>query len=322
MLQQTQVATVINYFLRFTQKFPTVTDLATAQLDDVLHLWTGLGYYARARNLHRSAQIISQQYAGEFPRSQAALESLPGIGRSTAGAIRAISMGQQAAILDGNVKRVLTRFHALPGFPGTTANLNTLWSYAEDHTPTKNTGVYTQAIMDLGATVCSRKLAHCQTCPVAQKCQAAMRGEVDLYPAPKPKKDKPTRQARFMVITASNGMTLLERRPLNGLWGGLWNPLERQLDYSDADLCSELGLNDLNIERIHSAPTFRHTFTHFHLDVEPTFVFLTGPGNLIEETDSRRWVDHRTLNSSNNPIGLSAVAVKLLAALQEPFDHV
>lgn len=321
MLQQTQVTTVIDYFLRFMQRFPTVQDLATAPLDEVLHHWTGLGYYARARNLHKSAQIISQQYDGQFPTQQTELEALPGIGRSTAGAIRAISMGQHAAILDGNVKRVLARYHALPGYPGTTANLKTLWGYAEKHTPATATATYTQAIMDLGATVCTRKKPSCHACPVEQHCEAREQNATDHYPEPKPKKDKPVRRARFFVTSLDNGMTLLERRPADGLWGGLWNPPERAADYQLTDWQRELGLNEGQVSRTHQAPDFRHTFTHFHLDIEPFFVFLHSPGHTVEETDDRRWVAHRELTRSNNPIGLSAVAVKLLAALQEPFDH-
>jgi A/G-specific adenine glycosylase len=317
MLQQTQVATVIDYYLRFMDRFPNIAILAKAPLDDVLHHWTGLGYYARARNLHRSANLIQNEHAGNFPQSQDELEALPGIGRSTAGAIRAISMRQPAAILDGNVKRVLTRFHALPGYPGTTENTKTLWTHAEAHTPEQQTHTYTQAIMDLGATLCTRKNPKCDNCPAQNKCQAYADNTVDQYPASKPKKAKPTRAARFFVITQPNGMTLLERRPMEGLWGGLWTPLERPSDKTAEQVCDDLGIGTPQLIRQHQAPTFRHTFTHFHLDVEPIYLHLTAAPHLVEENDTHRWVKYDDLNGSNNPIGLSAVAVKLLAALEE-----
>lgn len=321
MLQQTQVATVIDYYQRFMQRFPTVQDLAQATVDDVLHLWTGLGYYARGRNLHKTAKAVCEEFGGAFPTEQADLEALPGIGRSTAGAIRAISMGQHAAILDGNVKRVLARYHALTGYPGTTANLKTLWEHAETHTPEKNTAIYTQAIMDLGATVCVRKNPLCEDCPLQARCEAKHLNQTDRYPEPKPKKEKPIRQARFYVVTLDNGMTLLERRPPNGLWGGLWNPPERETSHTLDEFISELGIRSALLLRHHQAPAFRHTFTHFHLDIEPIYVFPDQAANLLEDTDDRRWVPFKDLRAGNNPIGLSAVAVKLLAALHEPFDH-
>src|SRR5690606_6541720 len=176
MLQQTQVATVIPYFERFIARFPDVQSLAAAPIDDVLHLWTGLGYYARARNLHRCAQTIVRDYGGEFPASVAALSELPGIGRSTAGALASIAHQQRAAILDGNVKRVLARHHAIDGWPGTTQTLSQLWQFAEQHTPDKRSDHYTQAMMDLGATVCTRSKPACDHCPVADSCIAYAQG--------------------------------------------------------------------------------------------------------------------------------------------------
>ena len=164
MLQQTQVATVIGYYQRFMQRFPTVAQLAESPIDDVLHHWTGLGYYARARNLHRAAKIIEHEYAGEMPATQEQLEALPGIGRSTAGAIRALAMGQHASILDGNVKRVLARFHGIHGYPGETRIAKELWRVAEAHTPNQHTAAYTQGIMDLGATLCVRRKPNCPNC--------------------------------------------------------------------------------------------------------------------------------------------------------------
>ena len=224
MLQQTQVATVIDYYLRFMQRFPTLEQLADAPIDDVLHHWTGLGYYARARNLHRAAKIIKDGHAGKMPTSQEQLESLPGIGRSTASAIRALAMNQYASILDGNVKRVLTRFHGIHGYPGETQITKQLWRIAEEHTPQEQTATYTQGIMDLGATLCIRRQPNCPNCPMQSRCEAKRAGITAELPNPKPKKTKPVKTSRFFVVSLPNMATLLEQRPMNGLWGGLWTP--------------------------------------------------------------------------------------------------
>ena len=319
MLQQTQVATVIDYFHRFTTRFPTVIDLAKAELDEVLHLWTGLGYYARARNLHKTACIVANQHNGEFPQTQEGLEQLPGIGRSTAGAIRAIAMHQHATILDGNVKRVLARYHAISGYPGTTAVANNLWGLAEEHTPAERTATYTQAIMDLGATVCTRRNPQCETCPVIDGCQAYRLNKVDELPEPKPKKEKPIRAARFFIVTQPNGATLLERKPANGLWGGLWSPLERASDMTPEAVVTELGLH--KPEQMHYAPIFRHTFTHFHLDIEPIYITVREATTFVADADDLRWVFPELLTDGNEKIGLSAPAVKLLAALKPVFAN-
>ena len=186
MLQQTQVTTVIPYFERFVARFPDVASLAAAPINDVLHLWTGLGYYARARNLHRCAQTLVCNYGGEFPATVEALAELPGIGRSTAGAIVSIAFKQRAAILDGNVKRVLARYHAVAGWPGDATTLKTLWVHAETHTPKKRVNNYTQAMMDLGATLCTRSKPACERCPVMSTCVAYATGQVNLYPGKKP----------------------------------------------------------------------------------------------------------------------------------------
>ena len=314
MLQQTQVATVIGYFKRFMARFPDVAALAAADLDQVLHLWTGLGYYARARNLHKTSRIVASQHAGEFPQTQAALEALPGIGRSTAGAIRAIAQGQQATILDGNVKRVLARFHAEPGYPGNARVAKRFWALAERHTPSKATATYTQAIMDLGATICLRRNPLCQACPLAARCAARATGQAHAFPEPKPKAHKPVREARFFVIQDTFGNVLLERRALHGLWGGLWNPPERERHVSTDQLMTELGMSQAYESR--QAPRFRHTFTHFHLDIEPVFLTLSTTSAVVAEDADRQWVNPHTLDATNNPIGLSAVAVKLLGTLK------
>lgn len=324
MLQQTQVATVINYYLRFMQRFPTVQALAQAPLDEVLHHWTGLGYYARARNLHKAAVQVVEQHGGTFPHTQEALEALPGIGRSTAGAIRAISMQQPATILDGNVKRVLTRFHAIAGYPGTTQVARLLWDHAEQHTPAQNTDIYTQAIMDLGATVCVRKKPTCQACPLQARCASHAAGNVERYPEPKPKKAKPVQQARFFVVTLPNGATLLEQKPLEGLWGGLWTPPQRAADHAVSAFLQELGASDADLARQHIAPQFRHTFTHYHLEIEPVYLHLTkhptGHEGQVADGDQQRWVHPDQLDRDNQRIGLSAPAVKLLASLKEVFS--
>ena len=320
MLQQTQVTTVIDYYLRFMNRFQDVHSLAQAPLDEVLHHWTGLGYYARARNLHKSAQRIVEEHHGEFPQSQEQLEALPGIGRSTAGAIRAIAMQQHATILDGNVKRVLSRFHAVAGYPGLTQVGKTLWAHAETHTPTRETGAYTQAIMDLGATLCVRRRPECESCPVQERCEANELNTVDQYPASKPKKAKPERRSRFYVVSLANKATLLEQKPLNGLWGGLWTPLEREVDLTLVDFLGELGLTENDLDTQYAAPEFRHTFTHFHLDIEPVYLQLATTPTLVEDNPSLRWVFPDQLSGGNNPIGLSAPAVRLLASLQEPFQ--
>ena len=319
MLQQTQVATVIDYYLRFMQRFPTIQELAQAPLDEVLHHWTGLGYYARARNLHKAAITVVEQHGNDFPQTQEALEALPGIGRSTAGAIRAISMGQPATILDGNVKRVLTRFHAIPGYPGTSGVSRQLWEYAEQHTPALHTDVYTQAIMDLGATVCVRKRPACQACPLQSRCTAFTEGTVEQYPEAKPKKAKPVQRARFFVVSLPNGATLLEQKPLDGLWGGLWTPPQRAADHDIALFLNELGASRASLAQHHIAPEFRHTFTHYHLDIEPVYLQLSNAPTGVSDTNTQRWVQPQQLEGENQRIGLSAPAVKLLASLKEPF---
>ena len=319
MLQQTQVATVIDYFNRFMQRFPTVNQLAAAELDEVLHLWTGLGYYARARNLHKTAQTVVDTFGGEFPTTQQDLEALPGIGRSTAGAIRAISQGQVASILDGNVKRVLTRLHSVEGFPGQTQVSKKLWQIAEQHTPAIQTNHYTQAIMDLGATICTRKNPDCNACPVATLCSSNQHGTVDQFPHPKPKKEKPTRHARFFVLSQPSGATLLEQMPLNGLWGGLWTPPQRPADMDPSSFLQEPGLNQEDSSTTHTAPQFRHIFTHYHLMIEPIYITLKEHTLQINDDQQQRWYHPNEQTGGNAPIGLSVPAVKLLASLNQSF---
>jgi A/G-specific adenine glycosylase len=320
MLQQTQVSTVIDYYNRFMARFPDVTTLARAPLDEVLHAWTGLGYYARARNLHKAAQTVVAEHDGGFPANQDALEALPGIGQSTAGAILAIALGRRATILDGNVKRVLTRFHAIDGYPGKSKINATLWQLAETHTPQTNTGAYTQAIMDLGATLCTRRKPSCNLCPISEQCMAYAAGETERYPQPKPKKNKPVRNARFFVLSTPDNATLLEQKPVNGLWGGLWTPPQRDVDTPVETFLIELGIDSTALQSEQLAPTFRHTFTHYHLDIEPVYLRVSSLPVRVEDTDNQRWVKPDQLGEGNNAIGLSAPAVKLLASLGETLE--
>src|SRR5262245_18798399 len=222
MLQQTQASTVIPYFERFMARFPDVRTLADASVDEVLHLWTGLGYYARARNLHRAAQSIRDGHGGEFPRDFAAVMALPGVGRSTAGAILALATGARHAILDGNVKRVLARYYAVDGAPDDPATLARLWGLAGRDTPAADVAIYTQAIMDLGATLCTRARPLCDECPIAADCRARIEGRQAGLPAPKRKKAPRRSRRAVMLVARHDSAVLLVQRPARGVWGGLW----------------------------------------------------------------------------------------------------
>ena len=276
MLQQTQVSTVIPYFTRFMLAFPNVRGLADARLDDVLHHWTGLGYYARARNLHRAAQHLRDDHQSQFPNDFAALLALPGIGRSTAGAILAQAFGLRYPILDGNVKRVLTRLHAIAGWPGEKAVENQLWQIAETHTPTQRLADYTQAIMDLGATVCRRSKAQCGDCPLRTQCQAYATQNVDAFPAKKPRKALPVRSTCMLLLYDANQAVLLEQRPPAGIWGGLWSFPECPVDIDPVQWSRE----HLHVQISHpqTLPSLRHTFSHFHLDITPVLARADAAG--------------------------------------------
>jgi len=310
MLQQTQVATVIPYYERFITHFPTVEALAAAEQDEVLHLWTGLGYYARARNLHKAAKIIAHEHQGEFPETVAELEELPGIGRSTAGAILAISTGKWAAILDGNVKRVLARYYALEGWPGITANQKRLWSYAEKNTPQQRVGEYTQAMMDLGATLCTRSKPSCLLCPLQADCQAFKLDKVTQIPTPKPKKDKPIRQTYMLILhKEAHDNILLYQRPPTGIWGGLWGfPEVADLRETHNETGFELEQSSIKILQ-----PIRHTFSHFHLDITPVMARINSPTNSVMEGKALLWYN---LKQPVN-IGLAAPVKKLLQQLTD-----
>lgn len=266
MLQQTQVKTVIPYFLKFMKRFPTVEALADASVDDVLSYWAGLGYYARGRNLHRAAQEIVEHYQGIIPSELDDLISLPGIGRSTAGAIRSLGFEQRATILDGNVKRVLCRYHAIDAWPGEKETLNHLWSLAESHTPVSQFREYTQAMMDLGATVCTLRNPHCVHCPLQTRCKAFKTNNPCQFPKTKARAPLPIKTVQFLCCLNHRGEVLLEKRPAFGIWGGLWSFPETLLDADPKIVCdTEWGLT---VQIKSKLDIKRHTFTHYHLDFQ------------------------------------------------------
>lgn len=268
MLQQTQVSTVINYFSRFMEALPTIESLAEAPQDEVLHLWTGLGYYTRARNLQKTAQIIQHEYQGNFPDTLEALIKLPGIGRSTAGAILSLSMSQRAPILDGNVKRVLCRYFAIEGYPGNAKVSNKLWQLAEDLTPYERVNHYTQAMMDIGATVCTRSKPICLICPVQTDCQARKCDSVTDYPHPKPKKELPKKQTVMPLFKCQNSV-LLYQRPNTGIWAGLWSLPELESYDEIEKYARQQGLHIIKQKPLEK---LIHTFSHFQLTIEPYLI--------------------------------------------------
>lgn len=309
MLQQTQVGTVIGYFERFMTRFPSIQLLASASEDEVLHLWSGLGYYSRARNLRKAAQVIVQQHAGGFPTDIQAAIALPGIGPSTAGAILSMALGQSHAILDGNVKRVLSRHQAVEGWPGQSTVTRTLWGHARAFTPNDRAGEYTQAIMDLGATVCTRRNPACLLCPVAGDCKGLAAGDPQRLPAPRPKRERATRSTQFLIVRNTNGEVLLRRRPAVGVWAGLWGFPEFDNRETMTAWCAEvLGIGAKTLTAL---PTVHHGFTHFELHISVW---------LAEETPARQAVgdvaDELWCNPSALPdIGLAAPVSKLLQRL-------
>ncbi|MFZ5757369.1 MAG: A/G-specific adenine glycosylase [Pseudomonadota bacterium] len=311
MLQQTQVSTVIPYFERFMQRFPDVEALAAAHIDEVLHLWTGLGYYARARNLHRAAQRVVTEHGGTFPGTVDGLAALPGIGRSTAGAIVAQAHGRRAVILDGNVKRVLARFHAVAGDKNSSAVLDALWQYAEEHTPAKRVRDYTQAMMDLGATVCTRSKPRCSACPLAGDCVARAQGNPQDYPGRKTATKKtPVRNTQMVLLRDAQGRVLLEQRPPSGLWGGLWSLPQCG---SESEVDALLGRLALREHARAPLPPFRHTFSHFHLDIEPVLIDVRRAARgRVADAGRLAWVDP----AAPGTLGLAAPVVKLLDTIR------
>jgi A/G-specific adenine glycosylase len=311
MLQQTQVATVIPFYRRFMRRFPTLEALAAARLDDVLNCWSGLGYYARARNLWNAARLVVEQHGGDLPSDFDALHALPGIGRSTAGAILAQAHDRRWPILDGNVKRVLARYHAVAGWPGLPAVANELWRHAEAHTPHERVADYTQAIMDLGATICTRSRPACTLCPLAGDCAAARAGTQALYPAARPKRARAQRNVAVLVIRDPDGRVLLERRPARGIWGGLYSLPELPAEDSPRDWCARMLGAAVAAERV--LATIEHAFTHFDLDLNPRLLELSASPSVVMDRDDWHWCRP----GAKLEVGVPApVAVLLSSSLQ------
>jgi len=306
MLQQTQVATVERYYDRFLGVFPNVVALADAELDRVLHLWSGLGYYARARNLHKAARVVRDDCGGDLPDEIDALVALPGIGRSTAGAILALASDQRHPILDGNAKRVLARLFGVEGWTGSTANLKLLWQLAEDCTPAERPAHYTQAIMDLGATVCSRGRPACAKCPLDGPCRAYLDGLTDRIPAPRPKRNRGQRATVVVMLIREDGAVLLERRPDAGVWGGLWCFPEAAEVAGVADWCrTRVGVEP---GRISVRPIVSHSFTHFDLDMTPVEAHVGGAPSRLMDGDRWLWYNRETPAA----VGLAAPVARML----------
>ena len=287
MLQQTQVATVIPYYQRFISSFPTLVVLAAATEEQVLTHWSGLGYYARGRNLHASAQIVVEQYGGEFPREFEKIIELPGIGRSTAAAICALAYHQRCAILDGNVKRLLARYCGIEGWTSDKKIETQLWQQAEALLPKQNVAIYTQALMDMGATICTRSKPNCADCPVLSGCIAAKTNRVAELPTPRPRKAVLERYTTFLLLKHDSDI-LLEKRPGSGIWGGLWCP--PQLEDGQEPVANYLQRNGMEVSSRTELETFSHTFTHFRLRITPVLLHLAHKPKQVRQTGSL-WVD-------------------------------
>jgi A/G-specific adenine glycosylase len=311
MLQQTQVATVIPYYERFLARFPDVRALAAAPEDDVLALWSGLGYYARARNLHRAAQWVRDRHGGEFPRRLDEMMELPGVGRSTAGAILALATGARHPILDGNVKRVLARYHAVEGAPDEKATLDRLWQLAEQNTPRAAVATYTQAIMDLGATLCTRSKPRCAECPIAADCRARLEGRQNELPAARRRTARRLRHA-VMLVARHESSVLLVQRPASGIWGGLWC-LPEFGDRAAAEAFAALELGPVSVAGV-ALPQIEHAFTHFDLRITPILARCRGTPGVRESqpASAHMWYDL----AQPARVGLPAPIKTLLEALR------
>lgn len=303
MLQQTQVSTVLSYFDKFIAKFPHVSKLANASLEEVLALWAGLGYYARARNLHKTAQIVHHQFKNHFPKTLEALMDLPGIGRSTAGALLAQSFNMSVPILDGNVKRVLCRLHCIEGYPEDKNVQAQLWELSKQYTSKSRAADYTQAIMDLGATCCIRSKPLCHSCPLQNRCQAYLKNLTSAFPEKKQNKRIPTRHLYMLCIINKQNEILLEERPPKGIWGGLFSlPEFQQKEGLHAFLKDNFATQKAPLLPL---PPLKHTFTHFHLEITP---FLARVENKKTFKDNKRW----QLLKERSKIGLPAPIQKIL----------
>ena len=309
MLQQTRVETVIPYYEKFMQRFPTVKKLAAAPIDEVLHHWTGLGYYARARNLHKAAQQLCENNRGTFPTNIDEVISLPGVGRSTAAAILALSFQQSHAILDGNVKRVLTRYFAVEGWPGLPAIEQQLWQHAASILPKNRIAEYTQAMMDLGATLCTRTNPQCVMCPIQKTCEANRQQRQHELPTPKPSKKLPQKEVLAAILQEKNGAVWLEKRPPVGIWGGLYSfPEFSDMASMRAWLNKMWKLNDSNAKKL---PSITHTFSHYRLLMHPSLIELSKKPIGVMEDDLGVWY-----KASTQKIGLAAPVLKTLKKIQ------
>ena len=294
MLQQTQVATVIPYFERFIKTFPNITALANASQDEVLHLWSGLGYYARARNLHKAAQKVRDEFNGNFPTNFEQVWALPGVGRSTAGAILSSVLNQPYPILDGNVKRVLARYFAVEGWPGEKKVENYLWTLTEQVTPIDRVADFNQAMMDIGAMVCTRTKPKCELCPLNLECLAYKNHSWERFPAKKPKRNMPEKEIYFLILS-KNGKVCLEQRENSGLWGGLFCFPQFE---DKASLLNFLAQEKVSYYQ--EWPVFRHTFSHFHLDIHPIYAKMDGVINIEQANlDWRKVVESPKEYQSN-----------------------
>jgi A/G-specific adenine glycosylase len=306
MLQQTQVKTVIPYFENFIHTFPTIETLAQAQEDEVLHMWTGLGYYSRARNLFKTAKIIVSEYGGQFPRDFTAINNLPGIGKSTAGAILSIAYNQPAAILDGNVRRIFSRLHCADNH-----STHTMWSLAEQFTPNDRNHDYSQAIMDLGATICTPKNPKCDSCPVKQACKAFKDNKVAQYPIAKPRKVSPIKTTSMIIFyDRKNQAVLLEKRPPVGIWGGLWSFPECEINTTDVWITDRFNfcIKDQQLLNV-----FTHTFSHFKLKIQPILVEIEEGFNKLNVSENcYSW---HYLYQSNTLKGFASPVKRLLEQL-------
>jgi A/G-specific adenine glycosylase len=280
MLQQTQVGTVIPYYQRFVAAFPDVASLARATEDEVLAHWSGLGYYSRARNLHRAAREIAAHHGGQFPRAFDEIVALPGIGRSTAAAISAFAFGARSAILDGNVKRVLARYLAVDGYPGLSQIEKRLWQAAERLLPQTDTEAYTQGIMDLGATLCTRSNPACAECPVADGCAAYAQGRVAELPSARPRKALPERAMQMLIFLRGEDV-LLVKRPPTGIWGGLWSLPEAAVG-EDVQTVAQTRFG-FSVNRLERLPSLMHTFTHFKLTIQPSTLRIAKVASVLQE---------------------------------------
>jgi A/G-specific adenine glycosylase len=306
MLQQTQVATVIPYYERFLARFPTLQSMAAAPVEDVMALWSGLGYYARARNLHKCAQLLVTQHHGEFPHDPEAIAALPGIGKSTANAVAVFCFGAREPILDGNVKRLLCRLLGIEGYPGKADVENRLWQDGTKLLPARDVATYIQAQMDLGATICTRGKPRCAECPVADLCMANREGRTAELPMPRPKKALPERSVTLLVLRKGKRIAL-EQRPPAGIWGGLLS-LPELPENSDAVSHCEQRLG-IHLGAVLPAPTFTHGFTHFRLQILPLLCEVSDRPHLAEP--GLRWLDQEELAHA----ALPAPIRKLLSAI-------